>query len=71
MNKELSKAIMYRSKPRNIHNERKPKRHGKRLKDNEINVYLLSVEILETILKIWQKFMEQMTNCFGQRLNHF
>ena len=51
--------------------KRKPKRHGKHLKDNEINVYLLSVEILETILKIWQKIMEQMAKCFGQQLNHF
>ena len=39
MNKELSKAIMHRSKLRNIHNKRKPERHGKHLKDNEISIY--------------------------------
>ena len=69
MNTELSQAIMYRSKLRNIYNKMKTKETW--LKDNEINVYLSSVEISEIIFKIWQKIMELMAKCFGQRLGHF
>ena len=48
MNKELNKAIMYRSKLRNII-KRRPLKLGKLLRDREINVYPSGVKTFEAI----------------------
>ena len=65
MNKELSKAIMYRSKLRNIHNKKKTKETWEAFKRQRNKCVSIKRRI------IWEKIMEQMAKCFGQRLDHF
>ena len=71
MNKELRKAIMHRSKLKNLHNRVNTRESWDAFKDSEISVLPLNVKMLEPIFCFLRKTMDTTIKSSGLLLSHF